>query len=93
MNQEVETGAAGALSLDGEYAAELTELAQRRRQAAAMGGEQALAAFKARGRMNARERNAPLLDPGSFREMGRITRNGQYQAHGHIQRLDRKSVV
>lgn len=93
MNQEVETGTPGALSLDGEYAAELAELAQRRRQAAAMGGEQALAAFKARGRMNARERIAALLDDGSFRELGRITGKGNYDADGHFQSLSPVNAI
>jgi acetyl-CoA carboxylase carboxyltransferase component len=72
---------------DGEYAEELAELAQRRREAAAMGGPEALARFKARGRMNARERLEQLLDPGSFREMGRVTGKGNYDAQGHFKQL------
>ena len=61
---------------DGEWAAELAELATRREQAAAMGGPEALAKFKARGRFNARERIDMLFDAGSFRELGRITGKG-----------------
>ena len=45
----------------GEWAAELAELQQRRAQARAMGGPEALAKFKASGRLNARERIAALL--------------------------------
>lgn len=65
-----------------EWAPELAELAQRREQAAAMGGPEALAKFKARGRLNARERIDKLLDPGTFREMGRIAGKGRYDAQG-----------
>ena len=48
---------------DGEWAAELTELQHRRAHALAMGGPEALAKFKASGRMNARERITQLLGP------------------------------
>ena len=74
--------AQGAFPADGDWAEELRELALRREQAAAMGGEAALARMKAMGRMNARERIAVLLDPGSFREMGRIAGKGEYDAQG-----------
>lgn len=69
---------------DGEWAAELQELAQRREQAAAMGGPEALARHAARGRLNARERIAALLDAGSFREFGRIAGKGRYDKEGHF---------
>lgn len=72
---------------DGEWAPELAELAARREQAAAMGGPEALARFKARGRLNARERIAALLDDGSFRELGRIAGKGRYDEHGRFQAL------
>jgi acetyl-CoA carboxylase carboxyltransferase component len=68
----------GAFPADGEWAEELQELAQRRMDAAAMGGEVALAKMKAQGRLNARERMEKLLDPGSFRELGRIAGKGRY---------------
>ena len=42
----------------GDWAAELAELQARRASALAMGGPEALARFKASGRMNARERIA-----------------------------------
>ena len=48
--------AATAFEPAGEWAAELAELAERRAQAHAMGGPEALAKFRASGRMNARER-------------------------------------
>ncbi|HKB52621.1 MAG TPA: carboxyl transferase domain-containing protein [Ramlibacter sp.] len=79
--------------IDGEWAPELTELAQRRKQAAAMGGPEALAKFKARGRLNARERLDKLLDPGTFREMGRITGKGRYDAQGFFQDLSPVNAI
>ena len=68
----------------GEWAEELTELQLRRRLAARMGGEEAVARHKARGRQTARERIAALLDGGSFREIGRITGRGRYDAEGRL---------
>ena len=49
-----------------------------------MGGPAALAKFKARGRLNARERVQALLDPNSFREFGRIAGKGRYDAEGNF---------
>ena len=68
----------------GEWAEELTELQLRRRLAARMGGAEAVARHKARGRQTARERIAALLDGGSFREIGRITGRGRYDAEGRL---------
>ena len=61
----------------GPWGAELTELQQRRHQARQMGGPEAVAKYKARGRQTANERIDALLDAGSFREMGRITGKGR----------------
>lgn len=61
---------------------ELAELAQRREQASAMGGAQALAKHKARGRLNVRQRVDLLCDAGSFRELGRTTGKGLYDKDG-----------
>ena len=72
---------------EGQWAAELQELQLRRQQAAAMGGEGALAKLKAKGIMNARERISALLDKGSFRELGRITGKGQYDKDGFFKGL------
>ena len=68
----------------GEWAEELAELQLRRRLAARMGGEEAVARHKARGRQTARERIGALLDGGSFREIGRITGRGRYDAGGRL---------
>ncbi len=48
----------------------LEDLAIRRRAAEAMGGPDGLARQHERGRLDARQRVARLLDPGSFRELG-----------------------
>src|SRR3546814_1883075 len=71
-----------------DWEAERQELAQRREQAAAMGGPEALAKHQARGRLNARERIALLCDAGSFRELGRIAGKGRYDADGFFQRSE-----
>lgn len=48
----------------------MAELDQRRKRAAAMGGEEKLAKRKNRGQLNAQERLEALVDPGSFIEVG-----------------------
>ncbi len=48
----------------------IDELAQRRAKAQGMGGPAKLAARKAQGILNARERIALLCDPGTFTEVG-----------------------
>jgi len=66
----------------GEWAQELSELQLRRSQARAMGGPEALAKFKASGRLNARERIAQLLDVDTFRELGSLAGKGHYSREG-----------
>jgi acetyl-CoA carboxylase carboxyltransferase component len=85
--------AATVAANDGEWAEELAELAERRRQAAAMGGPDALARFKARGRMNVRERIDALFDAGTFRELGRITGKGRYRADGSFESMSPVNAV
>ncbi|WP_234264499.1 acyl-CoA carboxylase subunit beta [Hydrogenophaga sp. NFH-34] len=77
----------------GEWAAELTELQTRREQVRAMGGPEALAKFKASGRLNARERIAQLLDGGTFREFGQIAGKGHYTREGAFERLDPTNAI
>ena len=50
----------------------LEEIARRKAEAVAMGGEERLERQRARGRLNARERIAALFDPGSFAEIGTL---------------------
>ena len=55
---------------------EVEELNRRRALAEKMGGAEKLARQKSRGKLNARERLAALLDEGSFREIGKIAGKG-----------------
>ena len=66
---------------------ELAELARRRDAAAAMGGPEAVARQHALGKLSARERVDGLLDPGTFREMGRLTGKATYAADGSLTSL------
>jgi acetyl-CoA carboxylase carboxyltransferase component len=77
----------------GEWAEELAELQQRRHLAAQMGGPEAVAKYKARGRQTARERIAALLDDGSFRELGRITGKGKYDDEGRLVDLQAVNAI
>lgn len=77
----------------GEWSAELAELQARRAQVRAMGGPEALAKFKASGRLNARERIAQLLDDGTFREFGQIAGKGHYTREGVFERLDPTNAI
>jgi acetyl-CoA carboxylase carboxyltransferase component len=54
------------------WEATLDDLARRRSQARAMGGEARLAKHRATGKLDARARVDRLLDPGSFREIGTL---------------------
>ena len=77
----------------GEWAEELAELQRRRQLAAQMGGAEAVAKFKARGRNTARERIAMLLDGDSFRELGRITGKGKYDEEGRLVDLQAVNAI
>ncbi|MFC1967265.1 acyl-CoA carboxylase subunit beta [Chloroflexota bacterium] len=59
---------------------QLNELEERRRKAAAMGGEKRVAAQHQRGKLSARERISALVDEGTFQEMGMFatSRNKEY---------------
>jgi acetyl-CoA carboxylase carboxyltransferase component len=56
--------------LDKDMATLVADLARRKAEAAAMGGPARIERQHARGRLNARERIAALLDPDSFFETG-----------------------
>jgi len=81
------------LSPSGEWASELEELQLRRTQAQAMGGPEALAKFKAKGLLNARERIAHLLDADSFRELGALAGKGHYSREGVFERIDATNAI
>lgn len=57
----------------------LSELEFRTSQADMLGGEDAIAREHSRGRLTIRERIEKLVDPGSFREVGRLTGRGEYK--------------
>jgi len=77
----------------GEWAAELAELQARRDSALAMGGPEALAKFRATGRLPARERIAALADAGTFRELGTLAGKGHYHADGRYHRTDPTNAI
>jgi acetyl-CoA carboxylase carboxyltransferase component len=58
--------------LPGGWGEALSDLAERRARARAMGGEERLAKRAAKGLLDARARVEHLLDPGSFREIGTL---------------------
>ena len=58
--------------LPGGWGPVLDDLAERRRQGRAMGGPERLATHNRPGRLDARDRVALLLDPGTFREIGTL---------------------
>ena len=63
---------------------ELEELRQREALAEEMGGPEKLARQHARGKMDARARIAALVDPGTFREIGKIAGKGHYGDNGDL---------
>ena len=77
----------------GEWKEELEELQKRREMVRRMGGPEAIAKFIASGRMHARQRIEDLLDPGTFREFGRIAGKGHYDQEGRFQHLDPTNAI
>lgn len=72
----------------------LDELAERRRAARAMGGEERLAKKHAKGQLDARARVEHLVDPGSFRELGTLV--GEVPGDGIVAgagRIDGRPVM
>ena len=63
---------------------ELEELRRRRELAEAMGGAEKVARQHGRGKLDARARIAALVDPGSFREIGKIAGKGTYAENGQL---------
>lgn len=61
---------------------EVDEIARREAWAEAMGGPEGVARQRARGRATIRERIAALVDPGSFREVGKLAGAAVRDAEG-----------
>jgi methylmalonyl-CoA decarboxylase subunit alpha len=57
----------------------LAELDRRRAQATRMGGPEKLEKRRSRGQLNAQERLAHLVDPGSFVETGLLGASGVFK--------------
>jgi acetyl-CoA carboxylase carboxyltransferase component len=62
----------------------LDELRLRRAAAARLGGDEAVAAWHAQGRLTARERIEAFVDAASFREFGALAGAGRYDAEGRV---------
>jgi acetyl-CoA carboxylase carboxyltransferase component len=66
------------------WQAEIDELHRRLGLAAQMGGADKLTRQRAHGKLNARERLAALVDPGSFHEIGALAGFAHYYADGAL---------
>jgi len=67
-----------------DWTPEIDELNLRREMAERMGGEEKVTRQHSRGKMDARARLAAIVDPGSFREIGKIAGRGSYDADGNL---------
>jgi acetyl-CoA carboxylase carboxyltransferase component len=67
-----------------EWASELEEMRARVAIARGLGGAEAVARYRDKGKLNARERIDRLLDPGSFTEFGALTASVKYGPHGKM---------
>ena len=72
---------------------EVEELRQRRKLAEQMGGPEKVARQHARGKLDARARIKGLVDPGSFREIGKIAGKGRYGPDGELLDLAPSNLV
>lgn len=72
---------------------EVEELRRRRKLAEQMGGAEKVARQHARGKLDARARIKGLVDPGSFREIGKIAGKGSYDADGELIDLAPSNLV
>ena len=72
---------------------EIDELRRRERMAENMGGAEKVARQHGRGKLDARARIAGLVDPGSFREIGKIAGKGHYDAQGNLTDLSPSNLI
>ncbi len=72
---------------------ELEELAERRRLAEKMGGEEKVARQHGRGKLDARARIAGLVDEGSFREVGKIAGRGTYNDKAEFEDFSPSNLI
>lgn len=76
-----------------DWASELSELKKRTALSQKMGGEAKLARQKARGKLNARERLAGLVDADSFREIGGLAGKAKYDAKGDLEDVSPSNFI
>ncbi len=72
---------------------EIEELRTRRKLAEAMGGAEKVARQHGRGKLDARARIKGLVDPGSFREIGKIAGKGSYDENGKLLDLAPSNLI
>ena len=72
---------------------EVEELRARRKMAEQMGGPEKVARQHSRGKLDARARIKGLVDPGSFREIGKIAGKGHYGPDGELLDLSPSNLV
>lgn len=72
---------------------ELDELAQRQSFAEQMGGEEKVSRQHGRGKLDARQRIAGIVDEGSFREIGKIAGSGTYDDYGALTHLAASNYI
>lgn len=72
---------------------ETEELRRRRKLAEQMGGADKVARQHARGKLDARARIKGLVDPGSFREIGKIAGKGRYDEEGNLLDLAPSNLI
>ena len=71
----------------------LEELSHRHTLAEAMGGEEKVARQHHFGKLTIRERIEAIVDPGSFREIGKLAGVGQYNDQGELIELTPSNFV
>ncbi|MGB7372591.1 acyl-CoA carboxylase subunit beta [Pontixanthobacter sp.] len=72
---------------------ELDELARRQAFAEQMGGAEKVERQHGRGKLDARQRIAGLVDAGSFREIGKIAGRGSYDENGELTHLAASNYI
>ncbi|MFC0590162.1 acyl-CoA carboxylase subunit beta [Novosphingobium aquiterrae] len=75
------------------WKSEVEELRRRRKLAEAMGGPEKVGRQHGRGKLDARARIKGLVDPGSFREIGKIAGKGSYDENGDLLHLAPSNLI
>jgi propionyl-CoA carboxylase beta chain len=76
-----------------DWGKEIEELRRREAMAERMGGTEKVQRQHDRGKMDARARLAALVDPGSFREIGKIAGRGRYDERGELADLAASNFI